>query len=250
LGGALAAAGPIAAVAFAATEVTKSFQNMKGQVDALTVAAGSLAKNDFAGFQDGLDQFGQNLVGQVPILGDLANAEVGLIKSIVSIPSKLDAAFLERAKVLGGYSGAIAGAEANADVRSLLADMREADTLGPDLARMVDAQSRLDTSMRELLLPLKQFALEWLAPRLEAMATGAEVVANLPSILREIADSAVKALAIVFSTKSNDEALAIINGLPDRLASIINADKPQGDMFARALESMNAAQVPQNAFRG
>lgn len=64
-------------------------------------------------------------------------------------------AVVSRGRELAAFSGETAGAAAQADVRALLMDVKEARHLGPDFARVIEQQSQLDASLRELLLPIK-----------------------------------------------------------------------------------------------
>jgi hypothetical protein len=257
LGGIAAAAGPVALVALAANQAASSLRNMKGMVDALSSSAEGLAKNDLAQVQAGLDEFGEKVIGSVPILGDLANAQIGLIKSIISIPDKLSNAFIQQAHAISPYSGAIAGSEAQAEIRSIRADMREANELGPDMARLIDAQSRFDNSMRELILPIKKFLVEVLAERLEMIAKLIEIGVNLPDILKTIMSDLGQAL-ILSAQLEFTKARETIAKIPEDIDKILKKDDDDlkdftdsffGDMRG-ALGGDGAMGAPIPFFRG
>jgi hypothetical protein len=78
-------------------------------------------------------------------------------------------AFVRRGEQLAGYNGTLATASAQAETRQLMADIREANRLGPDYAKLIDAQSRLQTTMQDAFLPLKQFLIEKLTRAVETI---------------------------------------------------------------------------------
>ncbi len=71
--------------------------------------------------------------------------------------------FVRRGQELAQYSGPLSEAQARSEVRDILADIREAQALGPEIARLTDAQSKLETDFREITLPIKQFLVETLS---------------------------------------------------------------------------------------
>ncbi len=88
---------------------------------------------------------------------------------------KLTQVFLERAHELARYSGQIAAAEAQANVKNTRADIHEAQVLGPDLARLVTASNDIMLEIRDFLLPFK-------AVLVDILATGAEGVSEILAI--------------------------------------------------------------------
>lgn len=94
--------------------------------------------------------------------------------------------FVERGKHLEQFSGAIAGARAQASVRSLRSDIREAKELGSGIAGLTDAQSRLENIFRELLEPIKRFVVENLADLLSTIADMAQEIGPFIKVNLEI----------------------------------------------------------------
>ena len=189
--GPLAAFGAVLPIAtMAAQAVTTGLQNMKRNVDAVGDSLATFAGNERAGvgqLMDGAQAALQAPGESLPIIGDMVKASDELRDAIVKLPEKLTVAFLAQAQKLAPYSGAISGANAKADVRNIMADLKEANEMGESYAQMIDAQSRLDNTVRELLMPIKKFLVEVLAARLEVMADALNVLVNLPSILEAIA---------------------------------------------------------------
>jgi hypothetical protein len=96
-------------------------------------------------------------------------------------------AFVGRGKELKQYSGQIAGASATADVRKLLADVREARGLGEDYARLITEQSKLDETMQDLLVQVKKLVIPLLTAGVSTVGKVAEKVnENSSSILSQI----------------------------------------------------------------
>ena len=84
----------------------------------------------------------------------------------MAVKQTLDA-FVARGKELIPFSGEIASSAARADVRRLQGDIREAQQLGPQFARLIEAQSKTEATIQRLLEPLKAFFLDRLADFLE-----------------------------------------------------------------------------------
>lgn len=96
-------------------------------------------------------------------------AVIGVFGTLVSASKALVNAFLDRAKELKQYSPTIAAAEAVSQVRKMMADIREANVLGNDYARLIQSQTDIELQIRDLLIPMKQFLLENLASILEGL---------------------------------------------------------------------------------
>lgn len=94
--------------------------------------------------------------------------------------------FVARGAELAKYSGSISGARASANVRGILADIREANALGDSTASLTDAQSRLMTEIRDILLPIKRWVAEKLAGIMEQIADGIEDVGPQLTAMMEL----------------------------------------------------------------
>ena len=90
------------------------------------------------------------------IMGETAQRVTAAFTGVVN-------AFVDRGRVLSGYSGGMAASYAVGDVAQMMADIKEAQTLDPSLSRMNDAQNELSLMLRDLLLPIKKFVAEKLA---------------------------------------------------------------------------------------
>jgi hypothetical protein len=135
---------------------------------------------------------------------------------------------VHRAKEIGRYSPAISQELAVARVRDIQGDIREAQQLGPGMARVISAQSKMESDLREMLLPIKRFLIETLASFLEAVSkvidwiadgviATSEGVATLGAIVRD-----------AFSDWGKLEE--DIMGLPDRIAKAQEARKKRRDL--------------------
>jgi hypothetical protein len=233
LGGAAKAAA-IAAPALLAIEVgTKSLRAMTAAVDATTKGLEGLVQNDLSGIDEGMNDFRTSLLGTIPILGDAANAGGDFARALTSIPSKLDAAFLTRARELSQYSADISFAEAKSEARGTLADVREADALGADMARLIDAETELKMELRELILPIKKVVVEVLADRLELIVGLVKLAESWPQAWEQIA--AGLGNAIVFAIRGEfGDANTALNIMKDWLAYLAKPkDDDTGDLYDR-----------------
>ncbi len=106
-------------------------------------------------------------------------------------------AVVQRGRELSKYSGELASANARADVRKLERDIAEAQALGESVGRLTDSQSRLDSTFREIMLPIKSMLADILADVVEPVADIAAIikpfVVQLIEFLKSIL-SAIRAL--------------------------------------------------------
>jgi hypothetical protein len=122
--------------------------------------AGGLARGGAAaGGAAGLEAVGAGLSRLGPY-GMAAAAALTAVTKAGSAASDAMDAFAKRGRELSGYNGQLAGASASADLRGMMADIREADQLGPSLAKLLEQQSKSDAVMRELLNPIKEVLID------------------------------------------------------------------------------------------
>jgi len=127
------------------------------------------AQNDYWAVFDGHLQATSAALEKVPLTGEALAAAFDAAVAPVRAFHDVVEAFVARGRELQAFSAELSAAGALADVRSTLADIHEAQELGPELARMTDAQSRLSDELRELLLPVKKFLVENLAAAMEIL---------------------------------------------------------------------------------
>jgi hypothetical protein len=103
-------------------------------------------------------------IGALTDAADSAAVALAFIPG-VGLPAALAlkvGAFNDRGRELAGFDARIAGATARQDVTRLKADIREAQTLGGDYAKVIDKVTEFEEVMKVLLLPLKQTIMETL----------------------------------------------------------------------------------------
>lgn len=139
-------------------------------------------------------------------------------------------AFVARGRELAGYNSSLAGATAGADVRSMLADVREAEQIGPKLAELIEQQSKMEAVFRELLLPIKEFVIGQLGDILKgvllAFAGMLEGInEKLPIEIRALAEVAKKIKDIIEDKVPNGDLLGDLLKQADKF---ISPDLPAG----------------------
>jgi len=99
---------------------------------------------------------GNSNLGPLNTVAEVRNftGRLAVATKSINLFSETADAFVARGKELSKFSGDVAGAIARADVRSTLADVREANRIGEPVARLTENQSRIDESVRDLLLPI------------------------------------------------------------------------------------------------
>jgi RuvA, C-terminal domain len=181
----------LAAVMGALVLVEKSYV---GAVDIARVGirqlgetAVDVAKNDLEGVLVGGLNASEEALRKIPLAGEALGATFGLIAEPVKQATNVMNAFVDRGKQLQGFSGELTGANALADVRSMMADIREANALGPDLAKLTEAQSELSNDVRDMLLPIKQAVIGLLTDVLRMIQDTLPYIKAMPDVFHHIA---------------------------------------------------------------
>lgn len=245
MGGMMAAAGPIGA-AVALAEVAS--RKMAGTVDGVRESlegfgkqAQMLARNEHMAMFTTATEGAAKALEEIPIAGKVWAAELRLATAPVRVFGDTVNAFVDRAREISQYNGQLAGATAMADVRRLMADIKEANEVGPEMARLVDSQARFEVALRDLLLPIKEVivgvlanALEKIAGTMEGISAKSEaMVAVMTGILEVI--NLVKNFNPKAAAEKTQQVLDDIRKLTTRIAEkddIKDADALFGNLLA------------------
>jgi hypothetical protein len=237
--GLAAVAGPIGLAILAAQKMTSTFNDVTKAVHDFGDATVKMVGNEMPDFRGKIDDMADGLGKAVPILGDLVGAEIKAANAIGGLPERLTAAFIARAHELAPVSGAITGAEARSEVRGTLADVREAQELGPAMARMIDAEMDLKLEFRQLILPIKKFVVEVLADRLELIVRLVKIAENFPTIFEKSIDTLGQ--VIVFAaTGQTDEMSRSVKLLRQDLERLLGKKEDPKDMFDQFFAMLDA----------
>jgi hypothetical protein len=156
----------------------------------------------------------------------MISAEIDAAHAVSTAMDRIDKAFEGRAHQIAQFSAPISVAEANKDARTMMADAHEADVLGPSMARMIDAETELNLTVRDALLPIKKFVVETLAERLERIEAGVKLVADAPEILNAVIQDV--GYAIIDAVGHPWRSGGIIEGLFKRLPEDIEKARKRG----------------------
>jgi hypothetical protein len=128
---------------------------------------------------------------------------------------------------LAEFSGPLAAASADKEVRALRGDIREAQDLGPLMASLMESESRASDDLRQILLPIKRFLLEHLAGIMEGIS---DLLHEYKPVLAGSAEATVRLaeLAADFARGNPIQAGIDAAQLPKRIAEAIQAAK-EGD---------------------
>jgi hypothetical protein len=116
-------------------------------------------------------------------VGIVAGAALGA--TVVGVKAFTDTvdAFVARGRELASMNGQLAFATASADVTRFRSDKREADTLGPQLAKLIENQAKANEIFQVIMLPIKDFILGKLNMSIELGLQGVlAVVENAAAI--------------------------------------------------------------------
>lgn len=177
----------------------------------------SVAKNSATGaFVEGLQGAAQ-AVEKFGVAGK-ATAEVLNTAAVAVQTFKVVVdSFAERARELEHLSPDIAASSARADIRRMNTDMTEANAIGPQLAKLIELQSKTEAIFSATMLPIKQWALENVNAFLQwFMQTFADFVEGLNEGLKEAhleskaLASLVRRIRDIMEEKEGDPPLDVI----------------------------------------
>lgn len=99
-----------------------------------------------------------------------AGAAAAIGTAAIAIFKSVKGELLSQAQEMANISPVVAQAQANASIRSMNQDFREAAELGPAMARLVEAQNKADIALQQIWLPIKKVLLEVIATTMEQIA--------------------------------------------------------------------------------
>lgn len=183
-----------------------------------------------------------------------AGAAVGMgsevVDAILKIPDKLAAAFLKQAEKLAPMSGSIAVAQANADIKTMMADFREAQQMGESYGKLIDAQNKLDLTMREILLPLKRAILDVIVRYIQFSADNAEKTSWVIRAIGSITGGKT-ILASMLATAGKGVADEITKSMQAEVDRLLGRDKENNkDGFREFFRQMEGAAFSPDVFSG
>jgi len=157
----ITAAVPFVAVALAAKELGEKINKaivdgIKGTVGAVGAVASGIASSSsdpfipIAKLGDTTSKAGEKIAEYLPVLGYLVIATGEAGKAVAGLMQELDKA----AQRYGEYSPQIAQAQAVAEVRHTLGDLRRAQEVGHELARYVQTQGELQQKFEDIKVKL------------------------------------------------------------------------------------------------
>ena len=196
-------------------------------------------------FTKSVDAAGDTLK-KIPVVGEPAAAALGLVVQPIKSFGEVVNAFVERGREIGKYSGPLATANAMADVRSLLGDIREAQTVGPEQARLTDASSKIWDDIRRDFEPVKKVVigaladfLQWLEPIVREQLP--EAIAGIAKALDKLVD--------VVDDYTNNTWQKDLNQVHQKLRNIVylmeKHEDPKGNLFDTFRGLDNTWQWPQ-----
>jgi hypothetical protein len=171
-------------------KLTEGFEDARKGAQYLGAQTRALAGNDGIGLISNAADRAADQLDKIPIVGKAMAAAVQATIEPLRQLDQASRAFVARGHELAQYDERLSLATAMAEVRQVKADIREAERTGGAVARVVDAQSRLDVAFQDALVPLKTVVADRLADLtnkvtllVEVGGRVVEVVVNrLPSI--------------------------------------------------------------------
>jgi hypothetical protein len=226
-GGLAAAAGPMAAafvVAQASADVAAKGLAAAGQAaEYVGKQARQVVNDDAFGLLSDRAEIaakGLDAVSDLSPAAKVAAAGLRTASAVVNEFRETVNAVVQRGRELSRYSGELASANARADVRKLERDIAEAQALGESVGRLTDSQSRLDSSFREIMLPIKTMLADILSDLVEPAA-------DLISIVKPFIVTLLEFLKLILDAI---RALNPANRVKDALSGIRKAiEGDEGD---------------------
>jgi len=152
--------------------------------------------------------------GPVGVLAAAANAATSAISGLASAANSA-------ADKYAPYSGAISLAQAQADIRETLGDMRRAREYGADLAKFVEAQSKLGQSWEDVkakflsvIVPVLTKIFELLQGLIDGLANPAQAIQDTKDLIKDL-DEKVGKGGLETLPLGLGAAISLLKALPD-----------------------------------
>ena len=142
----------------------------------------------------------------------------------------------QRAKKLENFSPEIAGAEARADVRELLREIREAQQLGGKYAEMIEAKENFKDTISDAFMPIKEFLLKVVTDTLPVLA---EIVKMFADAVVSFINWMIRRANTVRRLFGKDELEEIVAGGMRRHDLAQGAEKMVSDFLNKLVHQRN-----------
>ncbi len=221
--GAAAMAGPAAGIflvaELASRKIASDFNKTAEKVERFGGTLAKFAANDHLGMMDDAVHHVTESLEEIPILGRVLAAEVRAVVAPFKAVAAVSAAFAERARQLQSFNGALAASQAAADNRSYMGDLRESNRLGGTMAKFVEAQSKAEDTMRELLLPIKDILLKSLTGLMIGMEKGLELAKEIRDGAANNSSLIIQSIGTIFGGPAGGGIGAAIDKIAKKLLS-------------------------------
>jgi hypothetical protein len=131
--------------------------------------------------------------------GKAAAEALRTVGTAVRVVKEVTDSFSARGREISGYNGRLAASVAVQDVTRVMTDIRESMLLGDKYAKLIEAQTRFEETLKAGLLPLKEWVLEKLPVVLnmilDVLIRGLDMLSKLPGMpdmMEEMADEMKK----------------------------------------------------------
>ncbi len=227
-------AGPGVAIAMAA-KIT--MDRVQRQMEVATAMQENIGKNTAAMFRNDYltvvktrSEEVAAALGEIPVAGGILKAQFEMTQIPMKVFVETLNAINQRGRELAAYDGRLAATSAMADVRSMRADMREANRLGGGMSSIMDSSSRYENSIRELMLPIKEKIVNVIAPVMERIADRAETAVKVVEIIPIALQTGVEALGQTIKLNVSGAEKTVENGL-DKIKEVLEGETKDGNDF-------------------
>jgi hypothetical protein len=211
--GAAAAGGPWAMLAAAAMQKLKQWKAIPGKALRAGLGLAKPLANPTGISPQSVELVEQGIVKLSGRLGPVVDA----FFKVGNAAFELAENFIARGRQIQQFSVDLTRANLQAEVRSMMGDVKEAQTLGPSLARLTDAESELRDEFRNLMLPIREVAVNVLVVFLEWLKTALEegwgIVRGIGVTISDVSEALGQAFQREFS-----KAAAILARIPADVA--------------------------------
>ena len=159
------------------------------------------------------------------------------LKKVVHAFDDLTKAIIDKGRQLSRWSGDLQEASTKADVRKMQADFREAQGPGREYARVIDEQSKLETTLRDSFGPLKEAIAKATANILEKLNELWEA-SSMDEMLRMVGE--IAKVVATFISLDPEKILDALVDLPENIWKAWFASRPEKGDLAEAIRNAKA----------
>lgn len=187
----------------------------------------------------GISGSAQAVLGLIPVIGEVAGAMITAFESVANWALKLAESFNKLTVSLSDYSKDIQGAMANVELATIQQDIRMAERLGPDLAKVYEESNMIWLDIKEILMDLAEPLLAILVPVLEMIRDFINFIKPFFQVIAQLFKYGIR----VFTVGADEAREELNEALQRIIRAIERGEEDSSDFNGIPLLAASASQL-------